>query len=154
MLTNIAVFATKGPNDSLTTDEQTRPLLPAGRWMLDLIMPPLERAGFGTLAASPTSSGYWILTIDGGGRRFDMLLSDIRPIFVCEIAEPRTLIEWLKRAPRDGRFGCAFRTVCEALRADPRIQGMRTFSGDRKERVTFAEGAIEELERELGIYSR
>jgi len=152
--TNVAVFAAAGPKDALTSEEQPRPLIPGGRWLFDLLVPALAKAGFGVPTVMPTSSGYWVLTLRGTRRRFDVVVSDISPIFVCEIMEPRSLGEWLRRAPREPQFETAFKAVCNAVRADPRVREVLTFSGEKREGDAFVGRSIEKLERGLGIYSR
>jgi hypothetical protein len=152
--TNVAVLAAAGPSDALTEQEQPRPLLPGGRWLFDLIVPALTDAGFGVPAVMPTSSGYWVLTVHGEHRRFDLVVSDISPIFVLEIRETRSLGERLRRAPRDPVFHTAFKAVCEAVRSDARVGEVLTFSGEKRDGDAFVGRAIEKLERDLGIYSR
>lgn len=152
--TNVAVLATAGPQDALTSEEQPRPLLPGGRWLFDLVVPALAKAGLGVPTVMPTSSGYWVITLRGSRRRFDLVVSDISPIFVCEIMEPRSLGDWFRRAPRDADFEVAFRAVCDALRSDPRVREVLSFSGSKREGDAFVGQSIEKLERALGIYSR
>ena len=85
---------------------------------------------------------------------YRFLLSDIHPIYVCEIMEDRTLVEWLRRAPRDPQFSAAFNVACAALRSDSRVQELLAFSGEKPKGTAFVGEAIERLERKLGIYSR
>jgi hypothetical protein len=152
--TNVAVFATSAQSDALTVEEQPRPLIPGGRWVFDLLVPALASASFHVAAVMPTSSGYWVLPVRGGGRTFDLIVSDISPVFVCEIMEPRSFADWLLRRSRDPQFERAFKAVCDVLRADSRVRDLLAFSGTKKEGDTFVGEAIERLERALGIYSR
>jgi hypothetical protein len=152
--THVAVLATAGPNDTLSSEEQPRPLLPGGRWLFDLLVPAIEKAGFHVPAVMPTSSGYWVLSLRGSRRRFDLVVSDIRPIYVCEVVETRTLGEWLRRSARDPQVATAFKAICDAIRSDARVRDVLTFSGTKKDGDAFVGQAIEKLERALGIYSR
>lgn len=152
--TNVAVLAATGPQDALTSEEQPRPLLPGGRWIIDLVVPTLTRVGFDVATVMPTSSGYWVVSLRGARRPFNLVVGDLRPIFICEIMEPRSLGEWLRRAPRDSAFERAFKAMCEALRSDPRVRDVLTFSGSKREGDAFVGRSIETLERDLGIYSR
>lgn len=152
--TNVAVLCTSAPHDGLSTEDQPRPLVPSGRWVIEVVVPALENAGIGVTTVTPTSSGYTVLTLHGTQKRFWLVISDIHPIYVCEITEDRTLVEWLRRAPRDPQFRAAFDVACAALRADSRVQELLYYSGEKPKGTAFVGEAIERLERKLGIYSR
>jgi hypothetical protein len=152
--TNIAVLCTSAPHDGLSTEDQPRPLVPSGRWVIDIVVPAFERAGIGVTTVSPTSSGYTVLTLHGTQKRYRFIVSDIHPIYVCEIMEDRTLVDWLRRAPRDPQFKAALDVACAALRSDQRVQELLAFSGEKPKGTAFVGETIEKLERKLGIYSR
>ncbi len=109
------------PDDTVSS-EAGHAVVPGGRWLVDLLVPCLERHGARVAGIGFEYSGYWWMHVDQGDRRFRLFLYFMSGIGNLRIERRRGLLGWVTGRDYSAEVREFADALVQALQGDKRVQ--------------------------------
>ena len=109
------------PDDAVASDAG-HDVVPGGRWLVDLLVPYLEKHGSRVAGVGFEYSGYWWMHVDQGDRRFLLFVYLMGGVGNLRVERRRGLLGWLSRRDFSGEAREFADSLVQGLQGDQRIQ--------------------------------
>lgn len=109
------------PDDAVPS-EAGHTVVPGGRWLVDMLVPYLEKHGARVAGIGFEYSGYWWMHVDQGDRRFRLFVYFMGGVGNLRIERRRGLLGWLSRRDYSAEVRELAESLVQGLQGDQRVQ--------------------------------